>query len=66
MDLTEDELVAAISKVVATDDPSVRVGPGDDAAVVAPTSGELVLTTDLLVEGVHFDRGSISRRRRSR
>ncbi|GGJ04124.1 thiamine-monophosphate kinase [Alicyclobacillus cellulosilyticus] len=33
----------------------VRVGVGDDAAVVTPEAGaELVLTTDALVEGVHF------------
>ncbi|HVZ20153.1 MAG TPA: AIR synthase related protein, partial [Vicinamibacterales bacterium] len=35
----------------------VVVGPGDDAAVVEPERGALdVLTTDSLVEGVHFDR----------
>ena len=35
----------------------VVVGPGDDAAVVAPPRGGLdVLTVDALVEGVHFDR----------
>ena len=32
----------------------VLVGPGDDAAVVAASQGPLVLTTDLLVEGVDF------------
>lgn len=36
---------------------SLRVGPGDDAAIVVPERGALqVLTTDVLVEGVHFDR----------
>jgi len=30
------------------------VGPGDDAAVVSPPEGDLVLTTDALVDGVHF------------
>lgn len=35
----------------------VIVGPGDDAAVIAPERGALeVLTTDALVDGVHFDR----------
>jgi thiamine-monophosphate kinase len=35
--------------------PTVLVGPGDDAAVVAPARNErLVLTTDAVVEGVHF------------
>jgi thiamine-monophosphate kinase len=62
MDLSEDELIAAVARVVATDDPNVILGPGDDAAVVRPGTGELVLTTDLLVEGVHFERRSISAR----
>lgn len=35
----------------------VLVGPGDDAAVVEPERGTVdVLTTDALVEGIHFDR----------
>lgn len=37
-------------------DPRVLVGPGDDAAVVAAPDGRIVVTTDLLVEGVHFRR----------
>jgi thiamine-monophosphate kinase len=33
------------------------IGIGDDAAVVAPTrNAQTVLTTDALIEGVHFDR----------
>jgi thiamine-monophosphate kinase len=37
--------------------PWVVVGPGDDAAVVAPVRGAYdVLTTDALVDGVHIDR----------
>ena len=36
--------------------PQVVVGPGDDAAVVAAPDGRVVITTDLLVEGVHFRR----------
>ena len=36
-------------------DAAVRVGIGDDAAVIAPTPGmELVLSVDMLVEGSHF------------
>ena len=35
----------------------VTVGPGDDAAVVAPVRGRHdVFTTDALVDGVHIDR----------
>src|SRR4029450_11238922 len=36
--------------------PWVAVGPGDDAAVIEPARGVLdVLTTDVLVDGIHFD-----------
>ncbi len=35
--------------------PSVLVPIGDDAAVFAPEAGRLVVTTDLMAEGVHFD-----------
>ncbi len=60
MELPEDELITAIARVLSDLEPGVVVGLGDDAAVVAPGGGELVLTTDLLVEGVHFESGSIS------
>ena len=40
-------------------DPAVRVGIGDDGAVIAPTPGaELVLSVDMLVEGRHFFAGT--------
>ncbi len=32
----------------------VRIGPGDDAAVLTPPDGPLLLTTDAMIEGVHF------------
>jgi len=39
----------------------VPTGIGDDAAVVEPARGALdVVTTDTLVEGVHFDRSFVS------
>jgi thiamine-monophosphate kinase len=54
--LGERALIARITARLAM--PSwVIVGPGDDAAVIAPVRGTLdVLTTDALVDGVHFDR----------
>jgi len=36
--------------------PDVLLGPGDDAAVVAAPDGRVVVTTDVLVETVHFRR----------
>jgi thiamine-monophosphate kinase len=36
-------------------DPAVRLGIGDDAAIVAPAAGcELAISVDMLVEGRHF------------
>lgn len=60
MDLSEDDLIAAIRRVLSADAPGVLVGPGDDAAVVQPSDAAQILTTDMLVEGVHFDRETIS------
>ncbi len=40
--------------------PGVRVGIGDDAAVLTPPPGELVLTVDEQVEGTHFRREWLS------
>jgi len=57
MDLTEEQLLEAIRRVLSGAGPEVRVGAGDDAAVLAPTAGELVITADALVENVHFRRG---------
>ena len=57
MDLTEGALVDAIRRVLSGAGPEVRVGVGDDAAVVRPTAGELVITTDALVEDVHSSAG---------
>lgn len=62
MELSEDQLIRAIARVLSGEEPGVVVGIGDDAAVVRPGTGETVLTTDLLVEGVHFERDTISAR----
>jgi len=54
-DLGEHALIARITRRIASPRWAV-IGPGDDAAVVQPPRGALdVLTTDALVEGVHFD-----------
>ncbi len=62
MDVTEEELLEGIRRSLSGATEPVRVGVGDDAAVVAPGAGELVLTTDALVEGTHFDLGTWSAR----
>ena len=51
MDLSEDELIKAVARLLSGSEPGVVVGLGDDAAVVEPGAGQLVLTTDLLAEG---------------
>ena len=55
-DIGERALIARIKARVSM--PSwVVIGPGDDAAVIAPHRGTFdVLTTDAQVDGVHFDR----------
>ena len=59
MDVTEEALLDAIRRVLSGAGPEVRVGVGDDAAVVAPGTGELVLTTDALVEGTPGSRHNL-------
>lgn len=54
-DIGEFGLIARIAGQVSHRS-GVEVGIGDDAAVTRPTDGCLTLiTTDMLVEGVHFD-----------
>ena len=56
----EFELIAALKRVIdeASPAPGVLIGIGDDAAAVEVTAGEvLVMTTDTMVDGVHFRRG---------
>jgi thiamine-monophosphate kinase len=55
-DLGEFGLIAVVAERLGSPPPGVAVGAGDDAAVVAAPDGHAVVTTDLLVEGVHFRR----------
>jgi thiamine-monophosphate kinase len=53
-EIGEFGLIKAISQI-ADKGPGVVMGIGDDAAVLAPSAGQVLLvTTDLLLEGVHF------------
>jgi thiamine-monophosphate kinase len=56
-ELGERRLLARIRARLPQPTADVVVGVGDDAAVVAtPRHAQTVLTTDALVEGIHFDR----------
>jgi thiamine-monophosphate kinase len=56
-DVGERALIERIRVRIPPSPASLVIGIGDDAAVAAPDRGALqVLTTDALVEGVHFDR----------
>jgi len=59
--LREEDVVAAIRAIVErTDASKVLLGIGDDAAVWQPSrSNRSVITTDMLVEDVHFTRATI-------
>ncbi len=53
----EKALIAAIRSRTTTNSPLVRLGIGDDCAVLRPAAGgEIVVTTDLSLEQVHFRR----------
>jgi thiamine-monophosphate kinase len=52
----EFELIDLVTRATPGRGEGVVLGPGDDAAVLAPRAGEeLVATVDAVVEGVHFD-----------
>ena len=55
-ELGEFALIRRLQRPIVLRQPSTVLGIGDDAAIIAPAAGqELVMSTDLLVEGVHFD-----------
>lgn len=54
---SERGLIDHIRRRLPAAPPSLIVAPGDDAAVAIPERGAFqVLTTDAVVEGIHFDR----------
>ncbi|MEW6661298.1 MAG: thiamine-phosphate kinase [Bacillota bacterium] len=48
-------LIGRIKQIVGAAGPGVELGIGDDAAVLQPPQGRMLVTMDMLVEGVHFD-----------
>src|SRR5688572_5316889 len=56
---SEFELIGKYFARLGAERADVRIGVGDDGAIVAPpASRELVMVTDSLVDGVHFPAGS--------
>lgn len=52
---TETELVDWLSRIHQPSTSGLRLGIGDDGALIRPEAGqELILTADLSIEGVHF------------
>ena len=54
-ELGEFGLIQHLSKHVEIKNKSTALGIGDDAALIDAGKEQVVLTTDMLVEGVHFD-----------
>lgn len=48
-------LIEHLSKAIEIKNPETLKGIGDDAAVISNGDYETIVTTDMLVEGVHFD-----------
>ena len=54
--LGEFGLIRRLTEGIEPQNPSTNYGVGDDAAVLSyPAETEILVTTDLLLEGVHFD-----------
>jgi thiamine-monophosphate kinase len=57
MTLPEKRLIQGIRKAARAERGSIRIGIGDDCAVLRPPSGhEVLVTTDFTLEGIHFRR----------
>lgn len=54
-ELGEFGLIKRLSEKIKTTHPSTQMGMGDDTAVIDNGDDYSLLTTDMLVEGVHFD-----------
>lgn len=53
--LGEFGLIRHLTEHIELKNESTRYGVGDDAAVLSYPNSEVLITTDLLMEGVHFD-----------
>jgi thiamine-monophosphate kinase len=53
--LGEFGLIAHLTRNIEIKNASTILGVGDDAAVIDPMGRQVLVSTDLLIEGVHFD-----------
>ena len=60
--LGEFGLIEHLTKDIKPQNESTRLGVGDDCAVLAYPNAEVLVTSDMLMEGVHFDLTYISLR----
>lgn len=51
----ELKLLREVRKRFSSKNSSIIIGIGDDAAVIAPQAEKIVITTDMMNEGIHFD-----------
>lgn len=54
-ELGEFGLIAELKKNIKHRNATTKLGIGDDAAIIEPGKKQIVVSTDMLVEGVHFD-----------
>jgi thiamine-monophosphate kinase len=58
-----EQSFVAWAKMRARRLPQVKLGIGDDAAVLACNGSDMVITTDSMMEGVHFESAQVDARR---
>ena len=54
-EIGEFGLIHELQKTVTLRNQTTRLGIGDDAAIMEPSKKRIVVSADMLVEGVHFD-----------